>query len=94
MGSVAAELADFVVVTSDNPVSYTHLVLTEDVALVVQHLFYQIGGIQIAAVDGGCLGPDQLQGRDVEGLSEGVDVYKRQRSHTTAAAPAATAFPI
>ena len=52
--------------------------LTEDVALVVQHLFYQIGGIQIAAVDGGCLGPDQLQGRDVEGLSEGVG---RQGNH-------------
>ncbi|CAN3988299.1 Restriction endonuclease subunit S, partial [Dysosmobacter welbionis] len=54
------------------------LVLTEDVALVVQHLFYQIGGVQIAAVDGGCLGPDQLQGRDVEGLSEGVG---RQGNH-------------
>ena len=46
--------------------------LADDVAVVVQDLIHQIGGIQVAAVDGGRLGPDQLQGRDVEGLAEGV----------------------
>ena len=46
--------------------------LGDHVALVVQHLLHQIGGVQIAAVDGGRLGPDQLQGGDGEGLAEGV----------------------
>ena len=47
-------------------------------AAVIQDLLHHIGGIQIAAVDGGRLGADQLQGRDIEGLAEGIG---RQGDH-------------
>ena len=52
--------------------------LFNDVAVSVQHLVHDIGRVKIAAVDAGRLGPDQLQGRDVEGLAESVG---RQGDH-------------
>ena len=52
--------------------------LGDDVAVIVQDLVHHIGGVQVAAVDAGRLGPDQRQGRDVEGLAEGIG---RQGDH-------------
>ena len=48
------------------------LMLAQDVPLPVQHLLHHIGLVEVAAVDTGRLGPDQLDGGDVEGLAEGV----------------------
>ena len=46
--------------------------LGDDVAVLVLHLFHHIGGMEIAAVDTGRLGGDELEGRHGEGLAEGV----------------------
>ncbi len=46
--------------------------LLKDVSLAVQHLLHHIGLIEVAAVDTGRLGPDQLQGSDIECLTEGI----------------------
>ena len=52
--------------------------LGQNVAILVQHLLHNVGLIEIAAVDAGRLSPDQLDGRHVEGLAEGVGC---QRHH-------------
>ena len=46
--------------------------LTDHIALVIQHLVHDVGRIQVAAVDAGRLCPDQFKGRHVKRLSEGI----------------------
>ena len=46
--------------------------LFQDAAVTVQNLLHHIGLVEVAPVDAGRLGPNQLQRCDVEGLTEGI----------------------
>ena len=46
--------------------------LSDYVSLAVQLLFHHVGLVEIPAVDAGRLGGDELNGRDVEVLTEGI----------------------